>query len=91
MTKAYPSNLIWEQWELIADLFPEEKPGCRHRTVAMYAVINAILYVLCQGCTWQALLEDFLAWSTIYGYFRRWRKDGFVQVPKRWFVKQTFS
>ena len=44
MTKAYPSNLTWEQWELIAELFPKEKPGGRPRTVAMYAIVNAILY-----------------------------------------------
>ena len=76
MTKAYPSNLTWEQWELIADLFPEAKPGGRPRTVSIYAVINAILYVLCQGCTWRALPGDFPDWSTVYGYFRQWRKDG---------------
>jgi putative transposase len=44
MTKAYPSNLTWEQWELIADLFPSAKPGGRPRKIAMYAVVNAILY-----------------------------------------------
>src|SRR6476469_4346107 len=76
MTKGYSSNLTWEQWELIAHLFPSAKPGGRPRTVAMYAVINAILYVLCQGCTWRALPADFPAWSTVYGYFQRWRKDG---------------
>lgn len=76
MTKAYPSNLTWEQWELIAELLREAKTGGRPRTVCMYAVINAILYVLCQGCTWRALPGDFPAWSTVYGYFRTWRKDG---------------
>ncbi|MEH2399804.1 hypothetical protein [Nostoc sp.] len=29
MTKAYPNDLTWEQWELIADLFPEPKTGGR--------------------------------------------------------------
>jgi transposase len=37
MTKEYPSNLTWEQWELIRELFPEAKPGGRPRTVAIYA------------------------------------------------------
>ena len=50
MTKAYPSNLTWEQWELIADLFPVPKPGGRPRSVALFTVVNAILYVLCSGC-----------------------------------------
>ncbi len=55
MTKTYPNNLTWEQWELIADLFPETKPAGRPRKVSIYAVMNAIMYVLCQGCTWRAL------------------------------------
>jgi len=76
MTKAYPNDLTWEQWELIAELFPEAKTGGRPRTTALYAVMNAILYVLCQGCTWRALPGDFPPWSTVYGYFRRWRLDG---------------
>jgi putative transposase len=76
MTKAYPSNLTWEQWELIVDLFPEAKPGGRPRNVAIYAVVNAILYVLCQGCTWRGLPGDFPPWQTVYGYFRSWGQDG---------------
>jgi putative transposase len=43
MTKAYPSNLTWEQWELIAQEFPQAKPGGRKRTVALFTVVNAIL------------------------------------------------
>jgi transposase len=51
MTKAYRSNLTWEQSELIADLFPEAKPGGCPRKLALFAVVNAILYVLSEGCT----------------------------------------
>ena len=75
MTKTYPNNLTWEQWELIADLFPKAKSGGRPRNVSIYSVVNAILYVLCQGCTWRALPRDFPAWQTVYGYFRKWQKD----------------
>ena len=75
MTKNYLSNLTWEQWELIAEMFPEAKPGGRPRTTTcMYAVV-AILYLLCQGFTWRALPGDLPSSSTVYGYFRRWRKD----------------
>ncbi|MBW4478448.1 MAG: transposase [Tolypothrix brevis GSE-NOS-MK-07-07A] len=49
MSKAYPNDLTWQQWELIADLFPEAKSGGRPRTTALYGVMNAILYILCQG------------------------------------------
>ena len=56
MTKQHiKRNLTWEQWELITEMFPAAKPGGRPRTIALYAVVNAIVYVLCQGCTWRAL------------------------------------
>lgn len=75
MAKAYPSNLTKEQWELIADLFPSAKYGGRPRKLALFDVVNAILYVLCQGCTWRGLPGDFPAWQTVYGYFHQWQKD----------------
>jgi transposase len=59
MSKAYHSNLTWKQWELIAGEFPSVKSGGHPLNVAIYAVVNAILYVLCQGCTWRGLPGDF--------------------------------
>lgn len=76
MSKAYPSNLTPAQWELLAPLIPPSKPGGRPRQVEMWEVLNAIFYVLCQGCTWRALPGDFPNWQTVYTYFRNWRKDG---------------
>ena len=76
MNKAYRSNLTWSQWELIAGEFPSEKPSGRPRTIALFAVVNAIFYLLCSGCTWRDLPGDFPAWQTVYGYFWRWSKDG---------------
>ena len=55
MTKAYRSNLTKEQWELIADIFPVAKRGGRPRKLALFVVVNAILYVLCEECTWRGL------------------------------------
>jgi transposase len=83
MTKAYRSNLTWEQWELIAGEFPSEKVSGRPRTVALFAVVNAIFYVLCEGCTWRGLPGDFPPWQTVYGYF--------IYLPKRWVVERTFG
>ena len=42
----------------------------------MREVINGILYVLRSGCTWRMMPHDLPPWSTVWGYFRRWRKDG---------------
>ena len=76
MSKAYPSNLTQAQFELLNDLIPKPKPGGRPREVDMWSVLNAIFYVLCEGCQWRALPGDFPAWQTGYTYFRNWRLDG---------------
>lgn len=76
MSKAYPSNLSRAQYEFLSELIPEPKPGGRPREVDMWAVLNAIFYILVEGVRWRALPGDFPAWQTVYTYFRRWRKDG---------------
>ena len=76
MSKAYSSNLTQWQWELIEPLIPLAKPGGRDREVEIWSVLNAIFYVLTQGCTWRNLPGDFPAWQTVYTYFRNWRQDG---------------
>ena len=62
--------------EFLSDLIPECKPGGRPREVNLWEVINAIFYILVEGCRWRALPGDFPAWQTVYTYFRNWRKDG---------------
>lgn len=76
MNKAYSSNLSLEQWELIEPLIPPAKSGGRPRKVEVWDVLNAIFYLLTQGCTWRDLPGDFPAWQTVYRYFRTWHKDG---------------
>jgi transposase len=76
MSKAYPSNLSQSQFEFLNELIPAAKPGGRPRQVEMWDVLNAIFYLLVEGCRWRALPGDFPAWQTVYTYFRNWRKDG---------------
>jgi putative transposase len=74
--KPYPSDLTDDQWEELAPLIPIAKAGGRPRTVDMREVINGTLYVLRSGCTWRMIPHDLPPWGTVWGYFRRWRKDG---------------
>lgn len=74
--KPYPSDLTDAQWEELAPLIPPAKPGGHPRTVDMREIINGILYVLRSGCTWRMIPHDLPPWSTVWGYFRRWRIDG---------------
>lgn len=76
MTLAYASALTTAQWELLAPLLPPPKPIGRPRTVDLQQVIAAIFYVLMSGCPWSLLPKDYPPYSTVYYYFRAWRKDG---------------
>jgi len=75
-TKNYPSDLTDGQWELIAPLLPKAKSGGRPRKVDLRQIVNAILYVARSGCSWRMLPGDFGPWSTVYDYFRKYRRDG---------------
>jgi len=66
MSKVYPSDLSRNQYEFLNDMIPPAKPGGRPRSVAMWAVLNAIFYVLVEGIQWRALPRDFPAWQTVY-------------------------
>jgi putative transposase len=74
--KPYPSDLTDEQWAELKPLIPPAHPGGRPRKTDPREVVNALLYVTRQGCTWRALPHDFPPWRTVYNYFQRWTWDG---------------
>ncbi len=39
------------------------------------AVLNAIFYVVCSGCSWRMLPGELPPWRIVYHYFMRWRQD----------------
>jgi putative transposase len=74
--KPYPTDLTEEQWLLLKDWLPDAKPGGRPRNTDLREVINALLYLVRNGCTWRGLPHDFPHWRTVYGYYRAWIEDG---------------
>lgn len=72
----YPSDLTDAEWVLVAPFVPVPIPGGRPAIHARREIVNAILYVLREGCTWRALPHDFPAWQTVYDYFCQWRRAG---------------
>ncbi len=72
----YPSDLTDAQWQLIQPLLPAAKPGGRPRKHDLREVVNALLYLNREGCTWRALPHDFPPWRTVYDYFAAWKADG---------------
>jgi len=75
----YSSDLTDAQWSILEPLIPAAKPGGRPRTQEMREILNAIFYLMRNGCAWRALPHDFPCWSTVWNYFRAWRLTGIWQ------------
>src|SRR5689334_24630115 len=75
MTRRY--ELTDEGFALIEDLLPPTgEPGGQwndHRIT-----LNGILWVLQTGAQWREVPERYGPWSTVYGRFNRWSKDGTI-------------
>jgi transposase len=45
----------------------------------MYIVLESILFVLTEGCSWRAIDRPQARWNSVYQYFRRWCQRGTLQ------------
>ncbi len=72
----YPSDLTDAEWVQIEPELPAPSKDGRHEAHPRREIVNAILYMARNSCSWRALPSDFPPWETVYGFFRRWRKDG---------------
>ena len=70
--KQYSSDLSRRDWQRLEPLLVVERRG----KWPLLEVVNAILYVLKNGCVWRDLTGDFPPWGTVYWYFTKWEADG---------------
>jgi putative transposase len=75
--KAYSSDLKDEEWALIESLLPvrRDNRGAK-RLHSRRELFNAMLYVIRQGITWEALPHDFPPYKTVYDYFYKLNRQG---------------
>ena len=73
--RAYPSDISDREWEIIEPLLPKSKSRGRKRNTDLREVVNAIFYLLEEGCQWRALPHDLPHWSTVRRYFDKWNKS----------------
>jgi transposase len=50
--------------------------GGRPEANCRRAVVDAIRYVIHNGCVWRAVPADFPPWRTVYGFYQRWNTTG---------------
>src|ERR1035437_157829 len=66
-------ELTEDQYQRISDCLPRQR-----RTVSMnnLTLLNALLYMVENGCKWRRLPPQFGNWHTIYTRMNRWSKAG---------------
>jgi len=78
--RRYPSDTSDDEWALLAPLLPvpacRAAAGGRPEAHCRRTVMDALRYVIHNGCVWRALPVDFPPWRTVYGYYRRWNASG---------------
>src|SRR5215204_5097657 len=72
----YPSDLSDAEFRWVEPWLPPPHPTGRPRVHAQREILDAIFYVVRTGCQWRFLPAEYPPWSTVYGWFRRWRLDG---------------
>jgi len=75
----YPTDVSDEQWDILQCLLPKPKwrrGGLGRKPLELRRVLNGIFYVNKTGCQWRMMPKDWGNGHTIYGYFRRGRREG---------------
>ena len=72
----YPSDLSDLEWSLLEPLLPAAKLGGRPRSVDLRRILNGVFYLLRTGCAWRYVPREYGPWSTVFHYFRTWRRTG---------------
>lgn len=80
MRKHYPSDLSDAQWRKVQPFFERSTAaGGRPSKHEARELLNGILYVMNQGCSWRGLPGDFPHWKTVFSQRQRWTEDGTLQ------------
>jgi transposase len=83
----YASDTTDAEWAVIVAHLPAPSP--RPRTTDLREVVDAIFYLAQSGCQWRLLPKDFPAFTTVQGYFYRWRDDGTWQTINHHLLMQA--
>lgn len=78
-TRFYPSDMTDAEWAVLEPLLPP--PACatpeggHPERYCRREILDALRYLVDNGCKWRALPRDFAPWKRVYAYFLRWEKS----------------
>ncbi|MCL2287397.1 MAG: transposase [Firmicutes bacterium] len=81
----YPSDLTDAQWEKISKFFPNGNKSEIHKR----SLVEAVLYLVDNGCKWRALPHDYPKWSAVKSFYYRAVESGLWEKIMQFLVKET--
>ena len=81
----YPSDLTDKQWEAISEFFPNGNRSEVHKR----SLVEAVLYLVDNGCKWRALPHDYPNWSTVKSFYYRAVASGLWEKIMDRLVRKT--
>jgi len=72
----YETSLSDDAWEVIETIFRNTEKRGRPRIYTIRSIVDAIFYIVKNGCTWRCLPNDLPPWKIVYYYFRKWSISG---------------
>ena len=73
---AYQSDLSEVEWEMVRRHIPGQGKLGRPPRYEKREILDAILYISKEGCTWRGLPHDLPPWRLVYYYFEKWQGEG---------------
>ncbi len=70
-------KLNQNQYEKISVCFPKQRKPAK---ISNLDVLNAVLYLVENGCKWRRLPKEYGDWHVIYVRVNRWAKKGVLQA-----------
>lgn len=71
----YPSDITREQFETIRAELESAHKKTKPRTIDLYDIFCAILYMIKSGCQWRMLPSDFPKWGIVRYYYDVWSRE----------------
>jgi transposase len=79
-TRYYTTDMTDAEWQAIEPVMPWPAwlhgNGGRPEKYCRRLIVDAIRYVVDNGCKWRNLPTDFPPWRTVHAIFTRWWQDG---------------
>jgi transposase len=78
--RRYPSDMTGAEWAVIEPVLPApgwlSGHGGAPSAYCRRDIVDAIRYLVHNGCVWRALPADLPHWRTVYGYVCTWQASG---------------